>query len=407
MKKKYVVILPILIILEVFCVINCVNAFSYNLISLSTDQTEYYIDDSIRINASWELNYNDNIEIAYIQIHIVDQFDSYIWNSSQYDQIGTYEENWTINIEDFNLNIENSTVILYIKFYIFYFHIDTASTMSNYLDTIDIRVVKREISCELIGYKDQINLGEILSLEAIFFDTITNNTQFFTNQTIEFMISFNDLIIHQCNYTTNMSGVINIQLFSLTHLKLGLNFLIFSITDNKLYNDSRIIYEVYVDKNDPIIDILNFTNDLEKSEDLDLKLHCYYYINHSYEPIANFKLLIEIFDNNSLTFIREYETDNSGVLEISIPQNSFNYDQNAQVFTIQISLNETQYLDNKTLSLYLYLNQSNYAEILKTIQIKIFSFTSVLIIMLIFLSYIILNKKSKNEKLLTELIIRH
>ncbi len=407
MKKKYVVILPILIILEVFCVINCVNAFSYNLISFSTDQTEYYIDDSIRINASWELNYNDNIEIAYIQIHIVNQFDSFIWNSSQYDQIGTYEENWTINIEDFNLNIENSTFILKIKFYIFYFHIDTASTMSNYLDTIDIRVVKREISCELIGYKDQINLGEVLSLEARFFDTITNNTQFFTNQTVEFLISFNDLIIHQCNYTTNMSGVINIQLFSLTHLKLGLNFLIFSIIDNKIYNDSRIIYEVYVDKNDPIIDILNFTNELKKSEDLDLKLHCYYYINHSYEPIANFKLLIEIFDNNSLTFIREYVTDNSGVLEISIPQNSFNYDQDAQAFTIQVSLNETQYLDNKTLSLYLYLNQTNYAEILKTIQIKIFSFTSVLIIMLIFLSYIILNKKSKNEKLLTELIIRH
>lgn len=407
MKKKYVVILPILIILEVFCVINCVNAFSYNLISFSTDQTEYYIDDSIRINASWELNYNDNIEIAYIQIHIVNQFDSFIWNSSQYDQIGTYEENWTINIEDFNLNIENSTFILKIKFYIFYFHIDTASTMSNYLDTIDIRVVKREISCELIGYKDQINLGEVLSLEARFFDTITNNTQFFTNLTVEFLISFNDLIIHQCNYTTNMSGVINIQLFSLTHLKLGLNFLIFSIIDNKIYNDSRIIYEVYVDKNDPIIDILNFTNELKKSEDLDLKLHCYYYINHSYEPIANFKLLIEIFDNNSLTFIREYVTDNSGVLEISIPQNSFNYDQDAQAFTIQVSLNETQYLDNKTLSLYLYLNQTNYAEILKTIQIKIFSFTSVLIIMLIFLSYIILNKKSKNEKLLTELIIRH
>ncbi len=407
MKKKYVIILPILIFVEVFCIINYVDAFSYNLICLKTDQTEYYIDDSIRINASWELNYNDNIEIAYIQIHIVDQFDRFVWNSSQYDQIGTYEKNWTVNIEDFNLSIENSTYILHIKFYIFYFHIDTASTMSNYLDTIDIRVVKRKISCELIGYKDRISLGENLSLEAQFYDTITNATQFFTNQTIKFIISFNDLIIHQCNYTTNMSGVINIQLFSLTHLKLGQNYLIFSITDNKLYNDSRIIYGVYVGKNDPIIDVLNFTNNLKKNENLELKLHCYYYINHTYKPIANFNLFVEIFDNNSLTFIRQYETDNSGVLEFSIPQNSFNYDGNNQVFTIQISLNETQYLSNKTLSLNLYLNQINYSEILNSIQIKIFSFTSVLIIILIFLSYIILNKKSKNEKLLTELVIRY
>jgi len=204
-----------------------------------------------------------------------------------------------------------------------------------------------------------------------------------------------------------MSGIINIQLFSPTHLKLGLNYLIFSISNNKLYNDSSIIYEVYVDKNDPIIEILNFSNDLKKNEDLDLKLYCYYYFNHSYSPIANFKLLIEIFNNNSLTFIREYETDNSGVLEISIPQTSFNFDQNIQVFTIQISLNETQYLNNKTLFLNLYLNQNNYAEILNSIQIKIFSFTSVFILILIFLSYIILNKKSKNEKLLTDLIIRY
>ncbi|MFW9819730.1 MAG: hypothetical protein ACFFE5_08980 [Candidatus Thorarchaeota archaeon] len=405
MKKKYVIIVPILILIEVLSVINFVNGFGYNLFSLTTDQTEYYIDDSIRINASWELNYNNNIEIAYIQIHIVDQFDRFVWNSSQYDQIGPFEENWTVKIEDFNLNIENSTFNLYIKFYIFYFHIDTASTMSNYLDTIDIKVVKRKISCELIGYKDRINLGESLLLEAHFYDIVTN--QFFTNQTIQFIVSFNDLIIHQYNYTTNMSGIISIQLFSFTHLKLGHNNLIFSITNNKLYNDSIIIYEIYVDKNDPIIDILNFTNDLKKNEDLDLKLHCYYYINHSYKPIANFKILIEIFNNNSLTFIREYETDNSGVLEISIPQNNFNYDLNIQVFAIQISLNETQYLDNKILSLNLYLNQNNYAEILNSIQIKIFSFTSVLIMILIFISYIIFNKKSKNEKLLTELIIRY
>jgi hypothetical protein len=196
-------------------------------------------------------------------------------------------------------------------------------------------------------------------------------------------------------------------LFSPTHLKLGLNYLIFSISENRLYNDSRLIYEVYVDKNNPIIEILNFSNNLKKNEDLDLKLYCYYHFNYSYLPIANSKLLIKIFDNNSLTFIREYRTDNSGILEISIPQSSFNFDQIFQVFTIQISLNETQYLDNKTISLNLYLNQNNYAEILNSIHIKIFSFTSVLIIILIFLSYIILNKKSKNEKLLTELIIRY
>ncbi|MDX1798359.1 MAG: hypothetical protein R3255_06895, partial [Candidatus Lokiarchaeia archaeon] len=86
---------------------------------------------------------------------------------------------------------------------------------------------------------------------------------------------------------------------------------------------------------------------------------------------------------------------------------SFSFDQISQGFNIRVSLNGTQYLDNKTLSLVLYLDQNKYAELLNSIKIKIFSFTSVLIIILIFLSYIILHKKSKNEKALTELIIRY
>ncbi len=407
MKKKYIIILPILILVQVLSVINFVNAFSYNLIIFNTNQTEYYIDDSIIINAFWELNYNDNNEIAYIQIHIIDQFDTYVWNSSKYDQIGTYENNWTVDIEDFNLNIENSSYNLYIKFFVFYFHIDTASTMCNYLETIEIRVLKRNSLCELIGYKDRIKLGENLSLEAKFCDAVSGVNQYITNQSINFMILYNDLITHKCNYTTNMLGAINIQLFSPTHLKLGQNYLIFSITKDNLYNDSKFIYEIIVEKNNPIIDILNFNDILDESEDLELKLYCYYYLNQSENPLANFRLLVKIFDNESLTFIKEYETDNSGVLEISISQDSFNYNQINQDFIINIILNETNYLDNKTLTLNLNLNQVNYSEILKSIQIKIFSFTSVLILISIFLSYIIINKKSKNEKLITDLIIRY
>lgn len=407
MKKKYGIILPILIIVELLSVINFVNAFSCNLISLNTNQSEYYIDESIKINASWELNYNDNNEIAYIQIHIVDVFDQFIWNSSKYNQIGTYEKNWTVNIEDFNLDIKNSSYILYIKFFVFFFHIDTASTMCNYIETIEIRVTKRNILCELIGYKDRIKLGENLSLVAKFYDDVSDINQYLSNQTIQFMISFNDLLIHRCNYTTNMSGVISIRLLSLIHLKFGQNFLIFSIVDNNLYNDSKFIYEINVDKNDPIIDILSFNNNLEESEDLEIKLYCYYYLNQSEKPLANYTLMIKIFDNKSLTFINEYKTDKSGILEVSISQDSFNYNQRNQDFIIYIFLNETYYLDNKTLTLNLNLNQDYYSKVLNSFQIKIFSFTSVLIIIIILLSYVIINKKSKSEKLLTELIIRY
>ncbi|MFX1377764.1 MAG: hypothetical protein ACFFA4_01605 [Promethearchaeota archaeon] len=400
-------ILPILILVEILSVINLVNAFDCNLICLNTNKTKYYRDEFVKINASWIMNYDDKTEIAYTQIHITDFFDNFVWNSSKYYQIGLHQGNWTVNFEDLNLSIENSSHILFIKFFVSFFHIDTSSTMCYYLETIEIRVMKRNISCELIGYKDQIKVGEDLSLIAKFYSKFSEHNQLLINQTIDFMVSFNDLIIYQKNYMTNSSGVIQIYLISLKHLKLGKNILTFSITNNNLYNDSKFVYEIYVDKYDLVIEVVDFNNRIEIDEDLDIKLSLHYNINQSDIILVNYKILIKIFDNKSLTFINEYWTDKSGVLEISISQNSFNYNQEIKDFIIKIFLNESNYFNNETLILNLDVHQNIYSKILNSFQMKIFSFTSILIAILIFLSYIIINKKSKNEKALTELIIRY
>jgi len=407
MKKKYVIIIPVLIIVEVLCIINFVNGFDYNLFSLNTNKTEYYFDESIKINASWELNYNNNNEFAYIQIQITNLFDQFVWNSSKYNQIGTYEKNWTVSIENLNLDVINGSHLLYIKLFVFYCHKDTGSTMYNCLETIEVKVIKRNISCELIEYKDLIKIGEDISLVAKFYDQRSDFNRYLINQTVQFKTSYNDLIIHQCNYTTNISGIISIQLISVLHLKLGRNFLTFSIVDNDLYNNSDFVYEIYVEKNEPIIDVQFFNNNLKESEDLEIKLYCYYYLNQLKNPIASHKLLIKIFDNKSLTFINEYKTNKFGVLEFSVSQDCFNYNQKSHDFIIIIFLNESLYLDNKTFILNLDLYQENYSNSLSALQIRIFSFISVLIIILILLSYLIINKKSKSEKLLTELIIRY
>jgi len=384
-----------------------VNAFSCNLIFLETNQTEYLINEDIKINASWELYYNPVNEIAYTQIHILNSSDHMIWNSSRNNQIGTYEQNWTVNIEEFNLDFRNNSYILYVKFFMFYFHIDTTNTMYTYLETIEIRVMRRNISCELIGYENHITFGENLLFTAKFYDETSEIIQNLSYQTVLFLISFDDTIIHRCNYTTNESGVISIHLSALTHLKLGKNFLIFSITNNSLYNDSEFIYEIIVEKNDLIIEILTFNNDLNKGEDLEIKLSCYYYINQSKQWLENYNLLIKIYNNKTLTYINESETNNLGILEVSITQDSFSDHQTTQNFTVNIFFNGTYSLDNKTLILSLNLNQDIIPETQNTFPITIFSFTSVLIVIMVFLSYVIINKKSKSEKLLSELVIRY
>ena len=117
--------------------------------------------------------------------------------------------------------------------------------------------------------------------------------------------------------------------------------------------------------------------------------------------------MIKIYNNKTLTYINEFETNKLGILDASISQDSFNTNQASQDFTVNIFFNGTYSLDNKTLTLNLNLNQDIIAETQNSFQITIFSFTSVLIVILILLSYVIINKKSKSEKLLSELVIRY
>ncbi len=393
--------------MELLSLINLANAFNCNLIVLNADQTEYYFNEDIKINASWELYYNTLNEIAYTQIHITDKFDQIIWNSSKYNQVGAYEKNWIVNTHELNLDSNNCSYVLYINFFVFYFQIDTTNTMCTYLETLEIEIIKRNISCELTGFKDRIILGENLSFIAKFYDNTVEDNQNLINFTVHFNIKYDDLILFQSNYTTNSSGAICINLLSLSNLKLGMNLLIFSIKNNMVYNDTKFVYEILTEKNDLIIDIITFNNNLKDNEDLEMKLYCYYYINHSVKPLVDYILLIKIFNNMTLTFVNEYKTDEYGFLTVLISQDSFKYNQTDQDFNLSIFFNGTAFLDNRTIILSFNLNNEIYSKVQNTLQIRLLSFTTILIISLILISYVIINKKSKSEKLLTELIIRY
>jgi hypothetical protein len=248
-KKKNTVLLIALFLVDLLSVINFVYGFNYNIIYFNTNQTSYFIDENIKINASWELNYNSNNEISYVQIHIFDNCDNIIWNSSKYNQNGIYQKNWTVNTEQFNLDSNNGSYIYFVRFVIFYFHRDTQYTMYTYLETIKIRVIKRNLLCQLIGYRNYIKIGENISFVARFYDESTESNDHLSNQTIEFKISCNDKIIYQQNYTLNMSGSIYLHLSSSTQLELGKNILTFSIVNNRVFNNTVFTYNLYVEEN--------------------------------------------------------------------------------------------------------------------------------------------------------------
>jgi hypothetical protein len=406
-KKKKIVLISILIIAELFLVINPVKAFSYNLISLELNRDTYFIDEKIKVNASWDLFYNPANEIAYTQIHILDSFDQIIWNSSKYNEIGTFDKNLTINIQDLSLESNNSSVVLYVGFFLFYFHTENLNTIRQYLEMLEIRVNKRNISCELIGYKDRIKFGEFLNFSAQFFDETANGTQIVNNQTINFIISSSGLVIHENDYITNDSGTINFNLSSLTDLRLGENQLRFSIYDDPVYNNVSFIYSLFVEKYQLKFEIITFRNELKKNEDLELILFCYYDIDQIEIPLASQNLLIEIFDNNTIIYTAQYKTNAYGILDMAISHGLFVIDQNSIEFTLRISFNGTESIEKGILNLNFNIDNGQLSDLANSLQVRILSFSSVLIVIFIILSYVIFNKKSKNEKLLSELVIRY
>lgn len=406
-KKKIALILPILILIDLFSIINFTNAYYCNLNFLDTNKNLFFIDEDIKINASWELNYNVNNEIAYVQIQIFDNFDNIIWNSSEYNQIGFYEKNWILDIEQLNIDFTNYSNIIYIKFFSFYFQIDTTNTVSTFLETVKVKIIKRNLFCLLDGYRNRIEFGEYLCFKAKFYDGSLENNVYLYNQTIMFMISFNNLIIHQHNYTTNNSGVISLFISSSTHLKVGKNLLIFSVSNHKVFNDSIFIYELIVDRTPIFVDIISFNENLKNGEDLEIKLFCYYLFNQSDELVANYPFIIKIFDDKTLTFISEYKTDNFGNLEIKLAQEFFNFNQKSEELIINIIFSGTYSLCNKTLVLYLKVNQTTTLKTKDSFQMNFLSFISILIIVLIVLSFIIHGNDNKNKKLLTELVVRY
>lgn len=407
MKKKYLLIILLLLFIEFFNLANFAKAFYSRLNFLETDKETYYINDEIKINASWELFYNTNTEIAYVQIQIFNHFNKIIWNSSEYNEIGSFEEIWILNLEHLNISLSNYSNILQIKFFSYYFHIDSTNTAFNFLETIETKIIKRELSCELAGFKDHLKFGENLKFVARFYDNSLESVLNLVNQTISFKIDSNNLTLYQYNHTLNETGMTSIFISSFTHLNLGPNYLIFTLVNSKIYNDSKFVYEIIIEKNPIFINILRFKDNLTKSEDLEITLFYYYYLNDTLKPLNNQSIELKIFENQSLIFVNEYRTDELGVLTINLTSAFFDSNQKSKDLVVNFNFSGTYFFENKTIYLRLKITELLNSKSQNSLEINILQISIVLVVISIVLSFVIIKKKHKNETPLSELVIRY
>ncbi len=247
MKKKSLLIILLVVFVCLLKFVNNGKGYYYNFISLETDKETYFNDESIKINASWELSYNDSREFSYIQIQIYNISNDLLWNSPQYTDLGYKEESWIINIQDLDILFMNySKNTLYVKFFLHYLEITSGSEIDTFLKTIEIETIKRNVSYELIGFRNHKEHGENLHFKIRFYNTSLINNSYLIDYIVSFKIIANQIILYKEVFTTDSFGIIEINISSLTNLSVGVNNLIFTISGNNLYNSLTFGFELYV-----------------------------------------------------------------------------------------------------------------------------------------------------------------
>jgi len=246
-KKKLLIVVILLIGLNSSLDLTpLVNGGLYYVLYFDTDEETYYIDGKIEINATWDMTFDPLLEDMYFQAQIYNSSLELIWNSSRYGDPGNHDEVWVVNILNLNLP-DNHSSILFVRFFYHCYH-SILGQEDIVLEEKQIKLIKKEVSCQLIGFRDRLLFGNNLTIKARFYDDLLENSNNLINQSVIFYIKNNGHVLFENNYTINSIGMVNITVCSLTYLKIGQINLIFQVENNKYYSDSFFYYNIFVEE---------------------------------------------------------------------------------------------------------------------------------------------------------------
>ena len=209
-----------------------------DLYEFYTDKAMYYNDEQIQINATWNLQYALG-DKCYNQIRIYNDTNynetNIVWRSNNINELGQHSYTWTLWVQDLKTSFNNDYSIFYIKIY---HYLESNSVTQGLLDeTIQIRTIKRNVTCELEGFKNVIRYGEVLNLKATFYNTTGQNRIELENYQIHFKVSSKGNITFNRIYVTNSSGMIETISLNKSVVSIGVNFLSFTMKNDTFFND--------------------------------------------------------------------------------------------------------------------------------------------------------------------------
>ena len=235
MKVKSVLVLFI-IVFGIFGIVSNVRAY-FIPISFEMEKEIYYTDENFKANATWELDYG--FEYTYVQLQIFNETDDMVWYSPEYNQKGIIFEEWDIPIQDFDTPFDNYSNSFYSQL-LYFFDYEEAYSFLTYFT-----VLKRNTSCQIVECPREIQYGEILQVRAIFYNISLDNETYLADYLINFRVISNEIITYQIELKTNSSGMIEV-IIPANNLSIGINVLVFEISNNKFYNDLLYEQTIYV-----------------------------------------------------------------------------------------------------------------------------------------------------------------
>lgn len=408
MKKKFFVLIFLFLFFGLVTISDNVRGIDYYIVYyLETDKEVYFIEDKILINASWYLNYDSGEEISGFSIKIFNTFNDMIWTSPIYNEIGNFTKGFTVNIQDLNISFTNYSNVLFVKLFYEWFNYNLMKGWSSFLDTIEIKTIKREASCNLLNFTEYLIYGENLQFKAKFYDKLSGYTTRLINQTISFKISSNNLITYENNFTINSFGIVEVNISSFPYLSLGPNTLILTLNNSKFYNTTSFFYITIVEKIPIFIEIVNFNNTLGKQENLKIKAFYHYYFNYVLKPLNDYGIQLKIYSKSALKYQNMYKTNSSGILLIDVPYKLLNITQNDDKLIINLIFNGTDYLEKKEIVLYVEINQISSSKIDPSLRLLTFSIVPVLAVLMTLLSLISYNNKNLKQISLKEITFKY
>jgi len=349
-KKKGIILLIICIFVSFISFIKPIKAegyFGFNYLNIN--KQDYFYDETIIINASWILLYNQENEISYVQIRIYDSLNILKWNSSEYHEMGLYENGYVIekvmnvSINNLNLNFSNHCASHIITlFYYFKSSIEPIERYEHY-GNYTININKKELICELDGLRENIIYGESLSLTARFLDF--ENQTYLGNLKIIISTYSDNLKLLNREFYMNNTSLVSFSISSNLDLSIGINLLNITIDNFDLYSQKSFIYNIYVEKAPVFIEIIEYKLILKENEDFNLIIYHYYFNGTLEIPLVNHSILFQVRISDSLIYEEMYISNLSGIVYINILNKDLTFLQTSALINISIIVNGTQFLN--------------------------------------------------------------